>query len=267
MHASWGLTLEQTIGLLKWRCKAIGYEEDIDELGIRSGAPSACLRILRFVFCNFSEALAEHLEANDLDFDEDMEDEAFVHHILRAWSLVSPQALLGSVSAEKMLASGTWATDRLLFTLQCIFVCAEKHGELVKNNLEVISDDTWWKDGDNPDNLMARHSTNGGEHTDVFAWMKEVYRKQLDTVSHPEEADAGVAQQAAWVAAIRGGEVGHTEDVDGGENGTTSSDGLEHDYLADTTGRMLHETAGTHRCATIDGQPFRDSQLDTSFIP
>jgi hypothetical protein len=253
MHPSWGLTLEQTIGLLKWRCKAIGYEEDIDESGIRSGAPSACLRILRFVFCNFSEALAEHLEANNLDFDEDMGDEAFVDHILRAWSLVSPQALLGSISAEKMLASCTWANDRLLFTLQCIFVCAEKHGELVRNNLEVIHDDTWWKDVDSAGGSMARHSVNGGEHADVFAWMKEVYREQLDAVNHPEEADAGAAQQAAWVAAIRGGEVGHTKDVNGGENGATTSDILQHGAFTDTTGSMLDETASTHLCAKLDG--------------
>jgi acetyl esterase/lipase len=175
-EAAYPAGLEDCYGVVRWVGETLDLDAPLVVAGDSSGGTfvAAVTATARDDGWNRITHQVLYYPSLDLDFDEDMEDEAFVHHILRAWSLVSPQALLGSVSAEKMLASGTWATDRLLFTLQCIFVCAEKHGELVRNNLEVISDDKWWKDGDNPDNSMARHSTNGGEHTDVFAWMKEV---------------------------------------------------------------------------------------------
>jgi len=273
MHPSWGLSLDQTIELLKWRCKSIGYDEDVDEAGIRAGTPLACLRILRFVFCNFSEALAEHLDANGLDFDEDMPDGKMVEDIIRAWSFVSPQPLLGSVSADKMLAGGTWTHDRLLFTLQCIFVCTEKHAELVKKNLEALNDDSWWKDDIKPDSSLPRRSVDAGEHKDVFSWMKEVYLKQLDSINKPGGGDTGAVQQAAFVAAmLKDQEVGWSQDaslVDGMDATarTTSPLTQRGGSALDRTEILLNETGSSSpQFRASNAELFRDSLLDTPFI-
>jgi len=272
MHPSWGLSLDQTIDLLKWRCKLIGYDEDVDVEGIRLGVPQACLRILRFVFCNFSEALTEHLELHELDFEEDMEEEEFVEKVLCAWEHVSPQALLGSITTEKVLASGNWINDRLLFTLQCIFVCTEKHTELVKANLEAATSPSWWDiteiANDEPRKVVA-----GSQHNDVFEWMKEVYKQQLDTANHPEKVGEAAAQQAAWIAAIRG------EESDGAE--CSSFTGSIADTCCTTTydQDIVHQLGmeETSQCNTkpssarkiLQSEPilqFRDSHLDTPFI-
>jgi len=263
MKPGWGLSLDQTIELLKWRCKSIGYDEEVDEAGIRAGTPLSCLRILRFVFCNFSEALAEHLETNGVDFDEDMADSKMVEDIIRAWSFVSPQPLLGSVSAGKMLAAGTWAQDRLLFTLQCIFVCTEKHAELVKKNLNELNDDAWWKDDEKPASSLPRHSVDAGEHKDMFSWMREVYVKQLDSVNKPDGGDAGAVQQAAWVEAmLRDQEVGWSQE---GSMVDATARTTERAPAVEGSEALLNETGSSNVHGGVE-EPFRDSLLDTPFI-
>ena len=54
LSRSWGLNIDQTITLLRWRCQLLRFDEDVDELGLRAGALDSCLRVLRFPFVALS---------------------------------------------------------------------------------------------------------------------------------------------------------------------------------------------------------------------
>jgi hypothetical protein len=222
MPASWGISMEQAAELLRHRCEQIAFDRDLDAPGLRDGAPDACLPILRFAFVNFSEALSEFLLSVGHVFEAEMGDAELVARILDAWPLISPHRALGGATVPKVLKAGMWGADRLLFTLQAVLVCSQKHRELV-----ALTEQEWLRSGvswtdTTPQQQFADHPLCGTEEEDMrstVAWMAEAYREQLQTLDGAAGAGgAGAAEQQKWLDALRG-----AADPVGGSLGSTAS--------------------------------------------
>jgi hypothetical protein len=199
------LSRDQAAALLRYRCEVIAFEDDIDDMALRAGAPAACVPILRYCFVNFSEALDDFFRAAGHTFDEGMTDEELVAEIIHVWSLLSPHKPIGAVSVAKVLRPDVWGTDRLLFTLQCVLLCSNKHRALVAQ-----SEEEWLQSGlswtsTNPQQQFGpeHHPLVGTEserERSMVAWMAEAYREQMATVETSKTMPIdGAAEQQAWV--------------------------------------------------------------------
>ena len=116
---AWQLSREQAAGLLKYRCRLISCDIDIDDAALSAGEPAACIPIMRYVFTHFSQALDDFLKKTGHNFHRRMTDAQLVEAILHAWPVLSPHAPVALATAPKIVQKGAWGTDRLLFTLQC----------------------------------------------------------------------------------------------------------------------------------------------------
>ena len=126
----WGVSLEQTLVLLKHRCYSVRFDGALDDEQLRTGSVEGLLPIVRFLFVNFSEVLCDFLEEHGHVFEPGMSDEELASRVIACWHLVSPKPQLGNISVQKLLTRGRWGVDRLLFTMQCLLVCVDKHNEL-----------------------------------------------------------------------------------------------------------------------------------------
>lgn len=207
----------QAAALLRYRCGLVAYDQDHDEAELNAGSAAACLPILRFLFLNFSEALDNFLRSEGHTFFPDMTDEQLLHGILKAWPLLSPQKpTLGGVTVVKLLQPGSWGTDRLLFTLQCAFVCLRKHNEAVAQyNAEWLQRDMNWTNT-NPQQQFDEHAiigTDSQRERSTYAWMAEAYRAQMATIGDDMAtvdgaAVDGAAEQQAWENRLLRGDIG-----------------------------------------------------------
>ena len=204
---AWQLSMNEVAELLVHRCKLIAFEDDIDLDGLRAGTPAACLPILRYLFSGFSEAVADFFYENGHEFRSDMSDEQLVERILSVWSVLSPQRPVGDVTVAKFLQPGAWGTDRLLFTLQCVAVCCQKHREVVAED-----DEAWLQSGidwtsTSPQQQFDERPLVGTESQQLrstVAWMAEAYREQMESLGHSSCADVGGAdEQQAWIERMR----------------------------------------------------------------
>ena len=208
------ISLEQVVALLKHRCRALSYDEPLDDAGLLSGDPAACMRILRFLFTRFSEALWEHLAAHGHAFHAGMTDVQLATAIIAAWDLVSNVRLPAHVTAAVLLAHDRGQTDRLLFTLQSTQACCEKHLELAAASRrsrassvgsEASAGDvrapTFSADDalDIPRALisareevpLADAAPVEMERRDTMEWMLEAYREQLAALDSNSDDSAG----------------------------------------------------------------------------
>lgn len=252
----WNIDMGQAVDLLRFRCRVIEFDDPIDDAELSVGSPRACVPILRFLFVRYSEVLSAYLARDGHRFNDGgpMSDLALVRAVLDAWPLVSPHQAIGAATAAKFLRAGSWGTDRLLFTLQAVLVCAKKHSELMRKEtgLRDDADDAGWF-GDSSMSWSASaaagaQSEAGGKSEAIrsegtlamesestrstMAWMAEAYREQLDSVacSSPQGSKGstignGADEQAKWVAALRNA---HRGVAAGGpwETGPESDDGL-----------------------------------------
>lgn len=198
----WGIGLEQTVELLKHRCTLVHYDGPLDDDQLRAGCPKACLPIVRFLFVRFSELLAQHLEDHDHHFSDDMSDKELARGVINAWPLLSPKPQLGSLTAEKLVCPGRWGNDRILFVLQCLLVCSEKHHELNQSSApflqscQIASLPFGQSDARC---LFPAGKSDLSETQSTMQWMVDVYREQLMSV---EPSVDGELEQAKWMAAV-----------------------------------------------------------------
>ena len=183
---AWQLGAEQAVSLLIYRCRQIAYDDQIDEDALCRGEPRACIPILRYLFTGFSEALSHTCERAGYRFSPTMSDPELLEAIIGVWSTLAPdQAALGGVSVAKLLQSGSWGVDRLLFTLQCVLVCSQAHTKAIAQQ------DVAWLDGidwsnTSPQQQFNEHPTHVGTESQqirsTVAWMAEAYREQLNSL-------------------------------------------------------------------------------------
>lgn len=200
--AVWGISLEQTVALLKHRCAIVHYDEPLHDDEIRTGSPKSCLPIVRFLFVRFSQVLAQHLEDNGHHFKDEMSDAELMHTVLQSWSLVSPHPQLGSLTVEKLLCHGSWNIDRLLFVMQCLLVCSEKHRALTQR--KIPHEESFFVASSLPfgQSDVKRPFSGPARELDgssTMQWMADVYREQLNSLEQPVD---GKQDQAKWVAAL-----------------------------------------------------------------
>lgn len=192
---SWQLGAEQAAALLVHRCRLIAFEDDIDEIALRHGDPSACLPILRYLFTGFSEALSDMCDAAEHNFSADMSDAALLGGIIGVWPMLSPeQPSLGSVTVAKLLQPNAWGLDRLLFTLQCVFVCCRAHAEAVSQQDAALFAGIEWTNTSPQQQFDDHPNQNGTESqrlASAVAWMAEAYREQLNSVGGEAAATLG----------------------------------------------------------------------------
>lgn len=222
--SSWRLGADQAAALLAHRCRLIAYEDDIDEAALRAGELHACLAILRYLFTGFSEALTEFCRASGECFSVDMTDRQLIGGVLGLWHVLSPQQPdLGNLTVDKMLQSEAWGMDRLLFTLQCVFVCSKIHIDLISQRESAWLHGVGWTNT-SPQQQFDDHPAVGTESQKLrvtVAWMAQAYREQLDSLDSTlqpvlegsrgrtlDESQAasvdGAAEQEAWLARVRG---------------------------------------------------------------
>ena len=194
------LGLEAGIALLKHRCRLINFDEAIDEAGIHQGDPIACTSIIRYLFTRFSQALSEHLDHVSCHFDEAMSEELLIDKVIGAWPFIATErtrSLGRGITSKNVLARG-YAIDRLLFTLQCIFVCTEKHRVLVRHNSrgldhprgcsarpDELERNVWDESVAHSPKFLspAAQSVNDtSAEEDTVRWMIRAYREQLSAV-------------------------------------------------------------------------------------
>lgn len=207
---AWQLSREQAAGLLKYRCRLISCDIDIDDAALSAGEPAACIPIMRYVFTHFSQALDDFLKKTGHNFHRRMTDAQLVEAILHAWPVLSPHAPVALATAPKIVQKGAWGTDRLLFTLQCVLVCAQKHHEIVsEREVAYIRDGINWTDT-TPQQQFHTHplmGTDSERARSTYAWMAEAYREQMAGLkgSSPTASSAvhdpnrGTANQQAWI--------------------------------------------------------------------
>ncbi|KAL1525314.1 hypothetical protein AB1Y20_020175 [Prymnesium parvum] len=198
----WGITMEQSVALVKYRCSIVRFDGHLDDAMLRSGSVQGCLPIIRFLFTRFSELLSAFLEDHGHSFTDELTNVAFVERLISCWHLVSSQPQLGNMSVEKMTADGQWGVDRLLFTMQCLLVCSQKHcelhelrqkamphvGSLMTSSLQI-------SEVYRP--LGADNDVEKLEST--LQWMLGVYRDQLEILENPVD---GKAEQEKWMALL-----------------------------------------------------------------
>ena len=201
------LSREQAAELLKYRCGLISYDGVIDHAALRVGSPSACLPILRFLFINFSEALDNYFsdEAGHT-FHQNMTNREMVAGIMYVWDQISPEASIGAMTVAKMMQPDEWGTDRVQFTLQCVWLCCRKHRELVAE-----SEEAWLQGGlswtsDSPQQQFGPNhhplvGTESERERSTVAWMAEAYREQMATLELSQSRTPldGTAEQQMWV--------------------------------------------------------------------
>ena len=208
------ISIEQVVALLKHRCRALSCDEPLDDAGLLSGDPAACMRILRFLFTRFSEALWEHLAAHGHAFHAGMTDVQLATAIIAAWDLVSNVRLPAHVTAAVLLAQDRGQTDRLLFTLQSTQACCEKHLELAaasrRSRASSVGSEASAGDVrapafsaddalDIPRALISAREevplTDAApvemERRDTMEWMLEAYREQLAALDSNSDDSAG----------------------------------------------------------------------------
>ena len=213
--SSWELSREQAAALLKYRCQLISFEGDLSDKALNAGEPSACLPILRYVFTHFSQSLDDFFRRSGHSFSYRMPDQQLVEAILGVWGLISPHAPLGGATIRKVLQKGAWGTDRLLFTLQCVLLCAQKHRDLIAK-----VEAAWLRDGINwtdtsPQQQFDTYPLIGTEserERTTYAWMAEAYREQMHDVPSAASSPAGspdrrafangTAEQQKWIERI-----------------------------------------------------------------
>lgn len=181
--ALWGVSLEQSISLISRRCALMRMDRPLDPRGLRAGDPAACFSILRFLFARFSQALSTYLQSRGHSFPEGLTDEQFGARIIACWPLLSPHAL--SVSPQR-LASHGWGAHRLVFTLQCLFVCAEKHNELQSA-------------------ARGEQSPTVQQTDELGSTLERMIGAYRQALLESEAAVDGQAEQAMWVAAFHSG--------------------------------------------------------------
>ena len=211
-HQMAGLTIEQAAALLKHRCKIIRFDGEISDVQLFSGSPAACLPILRFVFLHFSSALSKFfVDVAGHVFVESMDDEELVAGIIRVWPRLSPHSPIGPITVTKMLQRNMWGRDRLIFTLQSIFVCYHKHKALVSQADEefMASSGFSWTSTTPRQQFGPSHQelvgTDSERERSQLAWMAEAYREQMATL--PElppgqpvrDPEIGAAEQQKWI--------------------------------------------------------------------
>ena len=98
--------MEQAAALLRYRCRLVAFDDEIDPSKLREGHPDACMPILRYLFVSFSEALAEFLADSGHAFEPDMPDDELVRRALCAWPLISPHHALGGATAATVRGRG-----------------------------------------------------------------------------------------------------------------------------------------------------------------
>lgn len=208
------LSREQAAALLKHRCAVISFDGDINDVQIFSGSPAACVPILHFLFVKFSAALGELFINEGHNFEEGMSDEELISGIIRVWPLLSPHNPIGPITVAKVLQRGLWGTDRLLFTLQCIFVCYRKHKLLVaKANEEFMASSGFgWSSTTPRQQFGPCHQEPVGSDSQKersqLAWMADAYREQMATlpelpsIKPPRDPALAAAEQQKWVDAV-----------------------------------------------------------------
>ena len=153
------------------------------------------MQTTKFDFKLFNNVVLEGIDHRDYpdycdafidsaDYDgKEMTDEQLVRSIIKSWDLLSPdKPTLGGVTVVKLLQPGAWGTDRLLFTLQCVFVCMRKHKEVVaKHNAEWLQSGMNWTNT-TPQQQFDEHAivgTDSQRERSTYAWMAEAVRTDM----------------------------------------------------------------------------------------
>ncbi len=179
--APWGLSREQTLELVGWRAELIGYDDHLDLDALARDDPEPCFRLFRFLFTRFSEALTLHLESRGAAFDATLTDRQLVRAILQAWPLLTTQELSPTVTVDKFFEQ-RWGFDRLLFTLQCIFVCTQKHHQLVSQVHGQVGTLEHVGTASASSALGPTRAGAPAEEAGFAEWMARVYEEQLRDV-------------------------------------------------------------------------------------
>ena len=218
----WGVSLEQTLVLLKHRCYSVRFDGALEDEQLRTGSVESLLPIIRYLFINFSEVLCDFLEDHGHIFEPGMDDKDLAARVIACWHLISPQPQLGGITVQKLLTRGRWGVDRLLFTMQCLLVCVNKHNELqARRNAEARSFQPLGISSSFAVSAAHRPFGSGDVRETLQSttqWMVGVYREQLESLEQAAELD-GQSEQARWVAAFDSTAVGPRLEQGGGTVG------------------------------------------------
>ena len=183
--------MDQACLLLRHRCSLIAFDERLDMDALKNGSTIPCIKVLRYLFLRFSEALSIYLEEENCHFDGSMSDTLFLQSVIDSIHILSSRPGALNWAADKLLSPGL-GLERLLFTLQCIFLCAEKHRELIQevkyvdtcqeSSQSMISFNQW------PDDRALDGSVGTSEDDKLQNWMAQVYRAQLSDVTCTSES-------------------------------------------------------------------------------
>ena len=193
--------------LIKHRCSLVRFDGEIDDRKLRTGSVDACLPIIRFLFVNFSEALTGFLDGHGHRFHNGMSNTELIKQIMGCWHLVSPQPQLGNMSIDKMISRNRWGVDRLLFTMQCLLDCSEKHLELqaktraFSNDGSTMSFSSLTSSFSMSDAVRPFDKASGSAANQQSTLQRLVhcYREQLDSLKTTQPIN-GAAEQAKWMA-------------------------------------------------------------------
>lgn len=256
------VSLGQAVALLKHRCTLLRFDGPLEDGALLAGAPEALLPILRYLFGGFSEALTRHLEMHGHRFGPKMSDLVFAQELLAAWPLISSEPLPVALTAERLLNAAQGSVDRLLFTMNALLVCSEKHHALspfsprdsepfgLSGTAIGLSSTAVRPEG-------AAKSEAEDDLQSTMQLLVAAYREQLNSLD--EEAIDGESDQAAWIAIMRANESLERSALAASSDFSRSSS-FEDASLYD------YEKPTARLAADARGQPLYQQQLNASGI-